>query len=65
MNNDAETRQSDIQLVSGSLQDIQEIIEFLQWAFRKLNKMEETKKQEKNYSIKYSRYYAKSLSENC
>ena len=27
-----------IQLVSGSLQDIQEIIEFLQWAFRKVDK---------------------------
>ena len=27
-----------IQLVSGSLQDIQEIIEFLQWAFRKIDK---------------------------
>ena len=25
-------------LVSGSLQDIQEIIEFLQWAFRKVDK---------------------------
>ena len=32
-------------LVSGSLQDIQEIIEFLQWAFRKVDKgdtLEET-----------------------
>ena len=38
MNNNAETRQSAIQLVSGSLQDIQEIIEFLQWAFRKVDK---------------------------
>ena len=27
-----------IPLVSGSLQDIQEIIEFLQWAFRKVDK---------------------------
>ena len=27
-----------IQLVSGSLQDIQEIIEFLQWVFRKVDK---------------------------
>ena len=25
-------------LVSGSLQDIQEVIEFLQWAFRKVDK---------------------------
>lgn len=38
MNNNAETRQSAIQLVSGSLQDIQEIIEFLQWTFRKVDK---------------------------
>lgn len=38
MNNNAETRQSAIQLVSGSLQDIQEIIEFLQWVFRKIDK---------------------------
>lgn len=38
MNNNAETRQSGIQLVSGSLQDIQEIIEFLHWAFRKVDK---------------------------
>ena len=38
MNNNAETQQSVIQLVSGSLQDIQEIIEFLQWAFRKVDK---------------------------
>lgn len=38
MNNNTETRQSDIQLVSGSLQDIQEIIEFLQWAFKKVDK---------------------------
>lgn len=37
MNNNAETQQSAIQLVS-SLQDIQEIIEFLQWAFRKVDK---------------------------
>ena len=27
-----------IQLVSGSLRDIQEIIEFLQWVFRKVDK---------------------------
>lgn len=51
MNNNAETQQLAIQLVSGSLQDIQEIIEFLQWAFRKLNKMEETKKQEKTTQL--------------
>ena len=38
MNNNVETRQSAIQLVSGSLQDIQEIIEFLQWVFRKVDK---------------------------
>ena len=38
MNNNAETQQLAIQLVSGSLQDIQEIIEFLQWAFRKVDK---------------------------
>ena len=38
MNNNAETRQTAIQLVSGSLQDIQEIIEFLQWTFRKVDK---------------------------
>ena len=38
MNNNTETRQSDIQLVSGSLQDIQEIIEFLQWVFKKVDK---------------------------
>ena len=38
MNNNAETQQSAIQLVSGSLKDIQEIIEFLQWAFRKVDK---------------------------
>ena len=37
MNNNSETRQSAIQLVSGSLQDIQEVIEFLQWAFRKVD----------------------------
>ena len=38
MNNNAETQQSAIQLISGSLQDIQEIIGFLQWAFRKVDK---------------------------
>ena len=38
MNNNAETRQSAIQLVSGSLQDIQEIVEFLQWVFKKVDK---------------------------
>ena len=38
MNNNEETQQLAIQLVSGSLQDIQEIIEFLQWAFRKVDK---------------------------
>ena len=38
MKNNAETRQSDIQLVSGSLQDIQEIVEFLQWVFKKIDK---------------------------
>ena len=38
MENNAETQQLAIQLVSGSLQDIQEIIEFLQWAFRKVDK---------------------------
>ena len=42
MNNNAETRQSDIQLVSGSLQDIQEIIEFLQWVFKKVDKGDTT-----------------------
>ena len=38
MNNNTETRQLAMQLVSGSLQDIQEIIEFLQWVFRKVDK---------------------------
>ena len=38
MNNNEETQQSAIQLISGSLQDIQEIIGFLQWAFRKVDK---------------------------
>ena len=38
MENNAETQQLAIQLVSGSLQDIQEIIEFLQWAFKKVDK---------------------------
>ena len=38
MENNALTQQLAIQLVSGSLQDIQEIIEFLQWAFRKVDK---------------------------
>ena len=38
MNNNAETGQSAIQLVSGSLQDIQEIVEFLQWVFKKVDK---------------------------
>ena len=38
MENNAVTQQLAIQLVSGSLQDIQEIIEFLQWAFRKVDK---------------------------
>ena len=36
--NKPQERQSAIQLVSGSLQDIQEVIEFLQWAFRKVDK---------------------------
>ena len=30
--------ESTIQLFSGSLQDIQEIIEFLQWVYRKIDK---------------------------
>lgn len=34
MNNNIET----IQLSSGSLQDIQETIDFLQWVFRKIDK---------------------------
>ena len=38
MKNNAVTQQSAIQLVSGSLQDIQEIIEFLQWVFKKVDK---------------------------
>ena len=43
MENNAETQQLAIQLVSGSLQDIHEIIEFLQWVFRKVDKGDTSK----------------------
>ena len=43
MENNAVTQQLAIQLVSGSLQDIQEIIEFLQWVFRKVDKGDTSK----------------------
>lgn len=38
MSNEATNPASCQTAVSGSLQDIQEIIEFLQWAFRKIDK---------------------------
>ena len=43
MKNNAVTQQLAIQLVSGSLQDIHEIIEFLQWVFRKVDKGDTSK----------------------
>ena len=38
MSNEEQNQPLQQPLVSGSLQDIQEIIEFLQWAFRKVDK---------------------------
>jgi hypothetical protein len=61
--NTPQTRQSATPLVSGSLQDIQEVIEFLQWTFKKIDKgdvPEETVRmllmyREKIENIKYDR----------
>ena len=38
MSNEEQNQPMQQPLVSGSLQDIQEVIEFLQWAFRKIDK---------------------------
>ena len=38
MKNEEQNQPLQQQLVSGSLQDIKQIIEFLQWAFRKIDK---------------------------
>jgi hypothetical protein len=38
MSNEEQNKPLQQPLVSGSLQDIQEIIEFLQWSFRKIDK---------------------------
>ena len=38
MSNEEQNQPLQQPLVSGSLQDIQEVIEFLQWTFRKIDK---------------------------